>query len=87
MTLGESPPFFRLLILGGVLQPPSDVAKLLRKREEEEKEIQENNVHRNVKEATRRVGRCCFFFLSGATGRNRKVGLVYNLYLTIYIYI
>ena len=62
MTLGEFPPFFRILSLGGVLQPPSDVA-VLRKREEEEKEIQENNVHRNVKEATRLVGRwCCFFF-------------------------
>ena len=61
MTLGESPPFFRILLLGGVLQPPSDVA-VLRKREEEEKEIQENNVHRNVKEATHLVGRWCWCF-------------------------
>ena len=59
MTVGEFPPhswsshsWWRLSVALGF---PSDEAVflcLIRKREEEEKELQEKNVHRNVTEAT-----------------------------------
>ena len=55
MTLVDSPPYsFYILILAAKKQPAVALAVLLglRKREEEEKELQEKNVHRNVKEAT-----------------------------------